>query len=274
VPACLRVSLPVGLIAANGAAAAREIGLRPLTGADELLVQEAMAAGAPRAATTTELLGGCMAEPGEAAAEDLCVGDREALLLHLRRAAFGERIEAVVACPRCQERLDLELRTSDLLLPPGEAGRARFEVSVEADGAGWRTVLRRVTGADQQAVLGAENPAAALLRRCVVELVRDDGVAWPVEDITDELARALDEALRHSDPQAEIRLDLACPACGHAFTAPFDPTAQLFAELAAESDLLLREVAAIARAFHWRERDILALPRGRRRAYATLAVAR
>jgi hypothetical protein len=273
VPACLQVALPVGLIAANGAAA-REIGLRPLTGADELLVQEAMAASAPRAATITELLGGCLAEPDETAAEDLCVGDREALLLHLRRTAFGERIEAMVDCPQCRERLDLELRTSDLLLPPGELARPRFAVSVEANGAGWRTVLRRVTGADQQAVLDAEDPATALLRRCVVELVRDDGVAWPVEDIPDELAGALDEVLRRSDPQAEIHLDLACPACGHGFTAPFDPTAQLFAELAAESSLLLREVAAIARAFHWRERDILALPRGRRQAYAALAAGR
>lgn len=251
-----------------------ETGLRSLTGADELLVQEAVAASAARAAITTRLLGACLTAGGEAVARAMPVGKRQALLLRLRRGAFGERIEAVVACPECRETLDLDLRTSELLTTPDDRAPTLFEAAVEARGASCRAVLRPVTGADQEAVLGDPDPALALLRRCVVGLVRDDGVAWPVDEISDELARALDEALRRADPGAEIHLELVCPACRHGFAAPFDPAAQLFAELAAEADLLLGEVAAIAKAFHWREQDILALPRGRRRAYATVAAVR
>jgi hypothetical protein len=269
-----RVTLPTGLVAAGAEDLRREVELRPLTGAHELLVQEAVAAQQPRVLITTMLLAACTEHLGEPAVEALCVGDREALLLHLRRAAFGERIDAIVACPRCREALDVELRASELLVSPADTASVTLEVALEADGARWRAMLRRVTGADQRAVLGAADPAAALLRRCVLELVRADGVAWPLEHLSADLAGRLEAELQNVDPQAEVRLDLRCPSCGHGFAAPFDPAGQLFAELAAEGEALLREVAALARAFHWREADILALPRARRRAYATLAVGR
>lgn len=248
-------------------------GLRTMTGFDELLVQDAVAAGEPRTLVTTRLLGACLGEGGEDRALAMTVGRRETLLLELRRSAFGERIEAVTRCPRCGEALDLDLVTGDLLLAAQDEAAAA-EVEIEADDVGWRAVLRPVTGADQRAALDVQDPAALLLRRCVTGLVRDDGVAWPIEELSPELRAALDDALRRLDPMAEIRLDLACPACGHGFSAPFDVAAQFFAELAAEADQLLREVLAIGRACHWSETEILGLPRPRRRAYATLATAR
>lgn len=248
-------------------------GLRPLTGSEELLVQEAVAAGAPCATIATWLLAAALDPGGEARALELSVGQREALLLRLRRMAFGDRIEAVAACPRCREPLDLELRTSELL-GAGRNPAPCIEVEIQAEGASWRTRLRPVTGADQTEVLDAADPAMALLRRCVLELVRDDGVSWPVEQASPALCLALDAALRNADPHAEIRLDLACPACREPFVLPFDAAGHFFAELAAEGDLLLREIATLARSFHWREQDILALPRGRRKAYAALAAER
>lgn len=248
--------------------------LRVMTGFDELLVHEALAAGLPRTEITTRLLAACLGDDGEATALAMPVGAREALLLALRRGAFGERIEGIANCPRCAETLDLELATGDLLAEAGAAGDAAVEVELAADGGHWRACLRPVTGADQRAALGALDPAAALLRRCVSSLVRDDGVAWPVEEIPAGVAAALDDALRRLDPMAEIRLDLVCPACRRGFSAPFDAATQFFAELAAESDLLLREVMAIARACHWSEAAVLGLPRPRRRAYAALATSR
>jgi hypothetical protein len=249
-------------------------GLRPLTGAEELLVHEAVAAGTARAVITTRLLAAALEPSGEARALDLSVGQRETLLLRLRQSAFGERIEAVVACPYCREPLDLELQTADFLAAAAEPVAEAVEVDLHVDGMLWRARLRPVSGADQTEVLGTADPVTALLRRCVLDLVRDDGVAWPVEEASPALRQALDAALRDMDPNAEIRLDLACPACGERLGVPFDAAGHFFAELAAEGDLLLREIAALARTFHWREQDILALPRGRRKAYAALAAGR
>lgn len=242
-----------------------------MTGLDELLVQDAVAAGQPRVVVTTRLLGACLDEGGEERALALTVGQRETLLLELRRSAFGERIEAVVNCPRCDETLDLELVTAELLAGAPDAS-ARVEMELEAEGAGWRAVMRPVTGADQTAALDAAEPATFMLGRCVSSLTRGDGVSWPLEGLSPGMADALDDAMRRLDPMAEIRLELVCPACRHGFFAPFDAAGQLFAELAAETDQLLREVMAIGRACHWNEGDILGLPRPRRRAYAALAM--
>ncbi|MEZ5863379.1 MAG: hypothetical protein R3D25_04645 [Geminicoccaceae bacterium] len=251
-------------------AAAPTPGLRMMTGLDELLVQDAVAAGQPRVVVATRLLGACLDEGGEERALAMTVGRRETLLLELRRGAFGERIEAVVSCPRCAETLDLDLATGDLLAAALDE-TAHVEMALEAEGSSWRAVMRPVTGADQTAAIGAADPAALLLRRCVASLMRDDGVPWPLEELTAGMAAALDDAMRRLDPMAEISLDLVCPACRHRFTAPFDAAGQLFAELAAEADQLLREVMVIGRACHWSEGEILGLPRPRRRAYATLA---
>ncbi len=247
-------------------------GLRTMTGFDELLVQDGIAAGLSRTALTTRLLGACLAEGGEEGALALTVGMREKLLLLLRRRAFGERIEAIASCPACDETLDLDLATGELIETPGD-DEAAAEVELEAEGASWRAVLRPVTGADQKAALDAPDPAAFLLGRCVTSLVREDGVAWPVAELSAELGALLDQALRRLDPLAEIRLDLTCPACGHGFSAPFDAAAHFFAELAAEADLILREVMAIGSTCHWSEGEILGLPRPRRRAYAALSLA-
>lgn len=64
---------------------------------------------------------------------------------------------------------------------------------------------------------------------------------------------------------AEIRLD--CPTCTHGFVLLLDPGSLLAEELRMAAARLLGEVVVLARAFGWREADILALPAPRRAAY-------
>ncbi|MFZ1430510.1 MAG: hypothetical protein WAS21_27520, partial [Geminicoccaceae bacterium] len=152
-PAGLRTTLPTGLVDDRGRAT--EAWLRPITGADELLVQEHAAAGIIRGEVATLLLAACTTAIGARApvdpdlADSLCVGDREALLLQLRRLTFGDAIQAVLPCPVCGELLDLDLRAGALLLAPNPGAAAVETVRIEAEGAAWRVTLRRVTGADQ-----------------------------------------------------------------------------------------------------------------------------
>src|SRR5262245_47089306 len=114
------ITLPGG-VWRNGARH-RDAILRPLRGEDELFLAEE-AAELPPVRRTTALLARCVEElAGERGSEErvreLSAGDREAMLLHLRRATFGEAMTSVLRCPRegCDERMDLELRVSDLLL--------------------------------------------------------------------------------------------------------------------------------------------------------------
>jgi hypothetical protein len=274
----LRVNLPTGLF--RDGTRHGEAAVRALTGADELLVQEAAAAGEPRAGVVSALLAACTRTIGEVhpvdeqAVDALSAGDREALLLHLHRLTFGDAVQAVVLCPACGETLDLDLKTSTLLLPQTAEAEAEVVVDLSVAGETWRARLRRPTGADQRAALHATDAAAALLARCAVEVIDADGAPRTLATLPDAASEALDRALAALDPQADIRLDVACPACGERFAASFDAAGHLFAELAAESNLLLHDVAAIARTLHWSEGDILDLPRARRRSYAALASGR
>ena len=81
---------------------------------------------------------------------------------------------------------------------------------------------------------------------------------------------ALAAEMSARDPQAEVLLDLTCPGVRREWQAVFDIAAYFWAELAAEAKRLLREVDALARAYGWREADILALSPRRRQAYLEL----
>src|SRR5512142_1082567 len=92
-----RVLLPAGLW--RGGRHVREVGLRAISGEDEALLLETRDALLP-ARRASALLGRCVdADDPEAFVRSVAVGDREALLLHLRRLSFGDRLESVVACP-------------------------------------------------------------------------------------------------------------------------------------------------------------------------------
>ncbi len=73
------------------------------------------------------------------------------------------------------------------------------------------------------------------------------------------------------DPQAELLLDLQCPACGARWQLVLDIVAFLWEELCSSAAGLLGEVDTLARAYAWSEREILALSPTRRRLYVEMA---
>ncbi len=79
--------------------------------------------------------------------------------------------------------------------------------------------------------------------------------------------------LAEADPGAELLLELLCPACGHAWDEALDVASFFWAELDVQARRLLREVHVLARAYAWREADILALSPRRRRLYLEMVTA-
>jgi hypothetical protein len=256
----------------------REARLRPIGSGDEgfLLDTEGRLLPAHR---VTALLARCVerlgpAEPATAeAVRSLTVGDREALLLHLRRLSLGERLQGVVDCPDCGERMDLDLQVGDLLLPPYDHPGPSYEAEIPGNGASYRVRFRLPTGADQEdaAILARSDPHAAaerLLGRCVERVV--DGEGKPIDGVPPKMAGPTSEAMSELDPQAELILSLTCPACSHAFLAPFDTAAYLFRELDERARHLHREVHLLAFYYHWSEAEIVGMPVEKRRMYLEL----
>lgn len=254
------VTLPHGLL--DGGHCRSTAVLRSLTGEDE--ADLIAARGRSRAEQVTGLLARCVlrvdgVEVDDEVARALTVGDREALLWHLRASVFGDRLSCIVDCPECEERMDIDLLVSDLLVPPYDDVRERHIVEI----AGGATEVRLVTGADQEAAArrgGGDAGLEELLDRCLV--------AWRGEDAPP--AQLVGQALSELDPQSELTVEAACPFCGEQVTALVDGAAILISELTGSDDRLLREVDAIARAYHWSEETILGLDVERRRRYLDL----
>jgi len=105
-----------------------------------------------------------------------------------------------------------------------------------------------------------------LLERCVQRALRN-GESIPGGEIPDGVADAVSERMAEADPQADVRLALACPECGHRWQAVLDVVSFLWAEIHAWAIRLLRDVHVLAATYGWREVDILALTPWRRQAY-------
>ena len=187
---------------------------------------------------------------------DLPLGARNRALLALRRATFGPEIRSRAACPACGEWMEIAVRTNVLL-------SVGAETAVELETDGFR--LRLPTSRDLSSLVGhadEESAAAALFERCCV--------ARPVGATASALRGLLERVeaeLASLDPAADIELSVACDACRHAWTAALDVGEILWDEVDARARTLLAEVHALARAYGWSERDILALGDERRAAY-------
>jgi hypothetical protein len=188
----------------------------------------------------------------------LSVGRRDAVLLAIRERNFGPSVTGLADCPNCSEPLELTFDMSEIVAPPASvstesliAGNVRFRLPDSLD-------LLALGGC-------ADVPSARalLLRRCVID--RDaDSLG---EDDVDAVVQAMAEA----DPQADVQLDLSCPACRHQWFAVFDIASFLWTEVNAWAHRTLQDVHRLAVAYGWREPDILALSPWRRQVYLEMA---
>jgi hypothetical protein len=257
----------------------RDAVLRPVAGRDEAFLMQQGRALSP-ASRTTALLARCLCRLGSVSrvtadvVRSLSVGDREALVLHLRCITLGDTMSCVLTCPACAEKLDLDLHLAELLLPPYPHASDLHEVSVGAADASCRARLRVPNGADQEqaAAMAADAPDAAadfVLRRCVQEIV-DERTGAPLPDIPAWAAPALAGKMAELDPQAEILLDLVCPACSETFRTPFDIADYFHRELCGRERDLYCDIHHLASRYHWSENEILRLSRRKRMLYLDL----
>jgi hypothetical protein len=188
---------------------------------------------------------------------ELSLGQRDARLLDLRQETFGCELDSMADCPHCGERVEFALSTVDL-----KADQPPSSVANLADRDGRQLRFRPLNSYDLAAVATADTPEAGrrlLAQRCLTD---SGGV-----ELSEELVTQLAAALAAMDPQAEILLDLTCPACSCTWQLSFDIAAYLWGEISAEALRLLREVDMLARTYGWREADILAMSAVRRQAY-------
>jgi hypothetical protein len=230
-----------------------EVTLRAPDGTDDILLQEAP--GGP--VEVALALVGRLAGNGDWAA--LTVTDFEVLLMRLRVARFGESLALGFACPHCAARVEVGFRVSDYLA--GVQPRAVAGVTPDAARQGWFLLdgagFRLPSAGDQAAVASAKNPARCLAARCL-----DDTARRPPHH-----GRVL-RAMAAMAPEVSRPVAGICPACAAAVQAPLHVARVVVGEMRRAAGAVHDDVDLIARAYHWPEAAILALPQDRRRAYA------
>ena len=201
----------------------------------------------------------------------LSLGRRNARLLQLRERLFGQQLKGFAECPPCQARLEFALDAAALWgdgLPEPE--KEDYDLA-----AGGFDLRFRLPNTQDLAALATcpdlESARERLVQRCVMR-ASHQGVAISSVELPEEVIAGLAAQLAERDPLADAQLDLECPACGHRWQAGFDIGSFLWTELSAQAKRLLLEVHTLARAYGWREADILSLSAARRRFYLDLVM--
>jgi hypothetical protein len=221
----------------------------------------------PPAERALLLLAAACPEVSLPALQQLTVGQRDALLLTLREWLFGSRLESVVNCSQCGERLELTFSVEDVRAAPAVGDASALDqpapLSLEQDG--YQVRFRLPALAD----LAASASPEQLLARCLISARRNDK-AWDPGELPPEIIQEIALKMAAADPQADMQVALNCPACGRRWLAGFDAAAFFWDEINAWAQRTLIEVHQLARAYGWAEGDILEMSPFRRQIYLNL----
>jgi hypothetical protein len=234
--------------------------MRPLSSAELLNVWEQGLGQPPTLRALNLLSAACPETPPETLAR-LSIGQRDSLLLTLREWTFGAQLVSLVNCPQCGEKVELSFNVSDIRVEPP----APVETLALAVG-DYEVQFRLPNSLDLALVSDQAGAQQQILERCLVQ-AEYEGQAVEAAKLPVELVEAIATRMTEADPQAEVQLALACPACRHEWQALFDIVAFFWDELNAWAYRLLREVHVLAAAYGWREEDIVALHPWRRQFY-------
>jgi hypothetical protein len=237
-----------------------------LTAAQLIEVWE-IGAGKPPAERALALLAAAYPYDAPEALAQLSIGRRDARLLSLREATFGSELFSISECPGCGERLEMSFQTGDVRSQPEENGGQEYQL----DENGYGVRFRLPNSLDLLAAHGSDaiTGRSVLLERCILTAA-GQGEDLPIEKLPAAVLTKVIEQMSANDPQAVIELDLACPACGRSWIAPFDILSYFWSEIEAWVQRILLEIHQIATAYGWSEAEILNLSAWRRQRYLEL----
>ena len=244
---------------------------RAVTGAVEVAVAEAATLAGPRAERVTAVIaavfsrvGGVACDPG--LARRLASGAR-AWLLNRASGLFAtegaaDRSWFQATCVSCEQPFDFPARLADA---PRKRAGAAFPVVEVPTSLGPRRFEVPNGLHEEAAARRRGDPRRVLAGLCGLA----DGAESEAERLTETDLDRIEAMLDDAAPDVADTVTTACPECGASTEVALDPLGWAFPR----PDGLIRDTHLIARAYGWSEEAILALPRGRRRAYAEMIAA-
>ncbi len=274
--------LPGGYVDKSGAVN-QNVVLAPLSGREEELLAGNHSRGSD--SLITYILNQCIRSIGninpvsEDIVRNLLIADRQYLLLKLREVTFGESVQATVPCPwpDCGKKVDIDFSLENIPVIASEDKGPTYKMKLPVNAAFesvHRDVVFRLPIGDDQEVISPylyENEAKALtmlLNRCIQSIGPIQNTGEGLFSRLSPLARMeIEKQMQAVAPRVELDMGANCPECGREFTIPFDLQDFFFGELRTSRDLLCREVHYLAYHYHWSEKEIMDMPREKRRNY-------
>jgi hypothetical protein len=195
----------------------------------------------------------------------LHIGERDAKLLQLREWMFGEQLLNITDCPNCGERIEWINNVADLRYPSeNKSAHATFNEKVE----NYKIQFRLPNSYDLLKVSSRDyrSDPKKLLAECIIDVQRNEHPCI-ADELPSQVMAVLDERMAMEDPQANIMMNLSCPACSHFWEAQFDIVSYLWTEIDSWAKHMLQDVAVLAAAFGWSESQILNLSPQKRQHY-------
>jgi len=193
--------------------------------------------------------------------KDLCVADRQFLMLRLTAMIHGEQMWLKVTCAHCDALFDVQVLRCDL--PVKEAGQSFPFVNINIKK--WNIVARIPTAVDQQHIgkLSDEEAMQYLLHSCIKSVKGK----VPDEKFFNKLSESdidtINEALDKAAPAVCNKLLVVCPECSREQYAELDH----YSLAGINKHEFYEEVHTLASHYHWSEAAILDLPQSKRRFY-------
>jgi hypothetical protein len=210
-----------------------------------------------------------LADPERPAREwaRLPLGERNRLLLELRAATLGRRMEGFAVCPACGAELEFAVDAQEL------AEGLRAAPAVKPKG----IAVRPANTLDllaSSAAASEEEARAILLARTVcadgeeTEAVKTaEGARHWLEAQPRRVAERLAKRFEQVNAAAEIRIEISCGACGGGSVLDLDVARYFLREIGAAARRLMAEIHELARAYGWSEAAIAGMSGARRAAY-------
>ena len=195
----------------------------------------------------------------------LAVGERDALLLEVRKNLFGSILFNTSNCPECGQKVEWETRVDNLLVQSNTEKFEGPEYNLKFEDHHIKYRLPNSIDIIELLNNGNSNDEVEfLLKKCILNSTPELDLS---SNIPAGLKNSLVKQMDEQDPQANISINLTCPDCSKTWEAIFDITQFLWIEINNRAIGLLQDIHLLASNFSWSEHDILSMSKIRRSLY-------
>ena len=178
-------------------------------------------------------------------ADDMLVGDRNAVLMYLRKEGYGDDYEVKINCPSCSEDFTTIVKISDIESKPLDSqpdGNGEF--SIELPKSGWKVKFRLLNGKDENYLsqLSGKNKKGKkgvvysnlLTERFLLQIMEVNGnrdklqIKKAISNMPAIDSLFLREYVAEVEPGLKLETNYTCTNCSHNFDGDIPITPKLF----------------------------------------------